>query len=100
MRKGTQIDIQPTSLISPSGVTGTQRSLTTFARNCLIVLSQSRCCCPFLLLLDLTNLSSCNAGGAMIEKSSRVTNEAQLRAQKELEGRTGDTDSEADDDDS
>lgn len=36
----------------------------------------------------------------MIEKSSRVTNEAQLRAQKELEGRTGDTDSEADDDDS
>ena len=36
------------------------------------------------------------AGGAMIETGSRVTDEAQYHAQQELEGRMGETDSEAD----
>lgn len=40
-----------------------------------------------------------NAGAIAIESTSRVTNDAQVRAQKELEGRTGETDSEAEDED-
>ena len=43
-----------------------------------------------------------NAGAVAIEATSHITNEAQLRAQQELKGRTGETgetDSEADEDD-
>ena len=39
-----------------------------------------------------------NAGAVAIEATSHITNEAQLRTQQELEGRTGETDSEADED--
>jgi hypothetical protein len=36
-----------------------------------------------------------SAGALNIETTSRVSNDAKLHAQQELEGRTGDTDSEA-----
>jgi hypothetical protein len=49
--------------------------------------------------MTLMNVDSRNAGVVVIEATSRITNEAQLRAQQELEGRTGETDSEADEDD-
>ena len=39
-----------------------------------------------------------NAGAVAIEATSCITNEAQLRAQQELEGRTVETESEADED--
>jgi hypothetical protein len=42
---------------------------------------------------------SCSAGATALETTTRVSNEAKIRAQKELEGRTGETDSEADDSD-
>ncbi|KIM77565.1 hypothetical protein PILCRDRAFT_11985 [Piloderma croceum F 1598] len=47
----------------------------------------------------LFNRAYRNAGAVAIEATSRITNEAQLCAQQELEGRTGETDSEADEDD-
>lgn len=40
-----------------------------------------------------------SAGAAILEPASRVSDEARLRAKKELEGRTGDTDSKAEDED-
>ena len=40
-----------------------------------------------------------NAGAVAIEATSCITNEAQLRAQQELEGWTGKTDRKADKDD-
>jgi len=49
--------------------------------------------------MTLMSVYSRNAGAVAIEAMSRITNEAQLRAQQELEGRTGETDSEADEDD-
>jgi hypothetical protein len=42
-------------------------------------------------------LHSRNAGATPLETRPRMTDEAKDRAQKELEGRTGDTDSEAED---
>ena len=39
-----------------------------------------------------------NAGAVAIKATSHITNEAQLCMQQELEGRTGETDSEADKD--
>jgi hypothetical protein len=49
--------------------------------------------------MTLMNVYSRNTGAVVIEATSHITNEAQLRAQQELEGRTGETDSEADEDD-
>jgi hypothetical protein len=49
--------------------------------------------------MTLMSVYSHNAGAVAIEATSCITNEAQLRAQQELEGRTGETDSEADEDD-
>ena len=40
---------------------------------------------------------SCNAGATPFEAKPRMTEEAKARAKKELEGHTGDTDSEAED---
>ena len=44
---------------------------------------------------------SCNCGGTVLEATSCLSSNAKARASKELEGRTGDMDSEAnvDDDD-
>ena len=54
----------------------------------------------FLLIIqDANEFYSHNAGAITIEVTSHVTDEAQLRAQRELEGRTGETDSEANVDD-
>ena len=50
---------------------------------------------PFMILI---NIFSRNAGATTIKSTSCVTNDAQVRAQKELEGHTGETDSEAEDD--
>ena len=50
---------------------------------------------PFMILI---NIFSRNAGATTVESTSRVTDDAQVHAQKELEGRTGETDSEAEDD--
>ena len=53
----------------------------------------------FLLVIrDANEFYSCNAEAVNIEATSCVTDEAQLCARQELEGRTGKTDSEADDD--
>ena len=46
------------------------------------------------ILSVLTCPSSRSAGALSLEATSRVSNDAKLRAQQELEGRTGDTDSE------
>ena len=46
----------------------------------------------------LINTFSHNAGATTIKSTSCVTDDAQVRAQKELEGCTGKTDSEAEDD--
>jgi hypothetical protein len=43
----------------------------------------------------LNHYGSRSAGVANLETVSRVTDDVKLRAQRELEGRTGDTDSEA-----
>ena len=50
---------------------------------------------PFMILI---NIFSHNAGATTIESTSHVTDDAQVHAQKELEGCTGETDSEAKDD--
>jgi hypothetical protein len=89
--------IKPTSPISPNGVRANPKLLITYARSYSIVL------CGFVLfspiIQNANEFYSRNAGAVIIEVTSRVTEEAQLRAQQELEGRTGETDSEADDDD-
>ena len=54
----------------------------------------------FLLIIQDTNeFYSHNVGAVTIEATCCVTDEAQLCAQQELEGRTGETDSEFDDND-
>ena len=47
----------------------------------------------FLLFMTLINIFSHNAGATTIKSTSRVTDDAQVNAQKELEGCTGETDS-------
>jgi hypothetical protein len=97
MRRITRTAIKPTSLISPNGVTAIPKLLITYARSYSIVLSGF---VLFSLIIQNANeFYSHNAGAVIIEVTSRITEEAQLRAQQELEGRTGETDSEADDDD-
>ena len=49
--------------------------------------------------MTLMNVYSRNTGVVVIEATSCITNEAQLRMQQELKGRTGKTDSKADEDD-
>jgi hypothetical protein len=93
----TQTAIKPTSPISPNGVTANPKSLITYARSYSIVLSVF--VLFSLIIQDANEFYSRNAGAVTIEVTSRVTGEAQLRAQRELEGRTGETDSEADDGD-
>jgi hypothetical protein len=44
----------------------------------------------------LTSHYSQSAGATALKTTTRVSEEAKLQAQQELEGRTGDTDSEAD----
>ena len=50
---------------------------------------------PFMILI---NIFSRNASATTVESTSHVTDDAQVCAQKELEGHTGETDSEAEDD--
>jgi hypothetical protein len=47
------------------------------------------------MILIALILCSRNAGATPLEAKPRMTDEAKARAKKELEGRTGDTDSEA-----
>jgi hypothetical protein len=50
----------------------------------------------FIFGLPTSSCSRTNAGGSIIEETSRVSKEAQHRARLELAARTGDTDSEED----
>ena len=91
-----QTTIKPTSPISPNGVTANPRLLRTYARSYSIVLSGF---VLFSLIVQNANeFYSHNARAVIIEAMSCVTDEAQLCAQQELEGRTGKTDSEPDND--
>ena len=92
-----QTAIKPTSPISPNGITANPKSLITYARSYSIVLSGF--VLFSLIIQDANEFYSCNAGAVTIEATSCVTDEAQLRAQQEFEGRTGKTDSKADDND-
>jgi hypothetical protein len=96
-RRITRTAIKPTSPISPNGATANPKLLITYARSYSIALSGFILFSP--IIQDANEFYSRNAGAVTIEATSRVTDEAQLRAQQELEGRTGKTDSEADDND-
>ena len=97
MRRGMRTAIKPTSPISPNGIMANPKLLITYARSYSIVLSGF--VLFSLIIQDANEFYSQNARAVIIEAMSHVTDEAQLRAEQELEGRTDKTDSEADDDD-
>jgi len=77
--------------ISRNGTRASLSSLGIFAWNYLSVLCTWL---VFYLICILMTICSRSAGASSLESQSRMSSDAKQRAQEELEGRTGETDSE------
>jgi hypothetical protein len=95
MKRLSKTATKDTSKRFKIGVLIALRSSRRFARSYLIVLCKYFLFLSEIIILIALILRSRNAGATPLEAKPRMTDEAKARAKKELEGRTGDTDSEA-----
>jgi hypothetical protein len=95
MRRPSKTATKDTSKHFKIGVPIALRSSRRFARSYLIVLCKYFLFFSEIMILITLILHSRNAGATPLKAKPRMTDEAKASAKKELEGRTGDTDSEA-----
>ena len=98
VRRQSQMSTKSTSGISRNGITEIQQLLVRFGWECSSVHCRFSSFSSHLYICSVSFLSR-NCGGTVLEATSRLSSSAKAHALKELEGRTGDTDSEAERDD-